>query len=199
MKKIIISSVAIALVLCFGIFTLVMALIPVGFNDIVEKPSEVYIYSSKTSSLPISRLTLRSMEENDVAKINKIYDLFNDGFKQNALSALFKGELKDKNETKYVKSSNNIISKNKNSEDKFTVVFYYKDGLTVECENNKYKYYYVSFEVNSTNKRDLTVMAINNQISSDSMSTISYDYSFEAKINLNSLYNYLVELVKVFD
>ncbi len=201
MKKIIISSIAIGLALCFGIFALVMSLIPVGYNDIVEKPNEVWIYTSKTSeaNLPNSRYTLRSMDENDVEKINRIYDLFNEGFKQNALSALFKGELKDKNEAKYVKSSNNIINKNKNSEDKFTVVFYYVDSLIIEANGKKDSYNYIAFEVDSTNERDLTVMAVTKNMSSDSMSTISYDYSFEAKINLNSLYNYLTDLVNVFD
>ena len=199
LKKIIICSVAIALILCIGVFTLVMALVPVGYNDIVEKPTEVYIYNSNTNSLPSNRLSLRSRDEADVSKINKIYDLFNDGFQQNALSAMFRGELKEGNKTKYTKSSGNSINKNKTSTDKFTVVFYYNTKLKVTVNERTYEYQYVSFEVDNDDIRELTPMAINSTFSSDALDTIAYDYSFEAKLNLSSLYDYLYELVKVFE
>ena len=199
LKKIIICSVAIALILCIGVFTLVMALVPVGYNDIVEKPTEVYIYNSKTNGLPSNRLSLRSRDEADVSKINKIYDLFNDGFQQNALSAMFRGELKEGNKTKYERSSENIINKNKESTDKFTVVFYYNTKLKVTVNERTCEYQYVSFEVSNSKERELKIMAINPTLSSDSLNSISYDYSFEAKLNLSSLYDYLYELVKVFE
>lgn len=199
LKKIIICSVAIALILCIGVFTLVMALVPVGYNDIVEKPTEVYIYNSKTNGLPSNRLSLRSRDEADLIKINKIYNLFNEGFRQNALSAMFRGELKEGNKTKYERSSENIISKNKESTDKFTVVFYYKTDLKVNINNKSYAYNYISFEVSNSKERELKIMAINATLSSDSLNSISYDYSFEAKLNLSSLYDYLYELVKVFE
>ena len=129
LKTIIICSVSIALILCIGVFTLVMALVPVGYNDIVEKPTEVYIYNAKTNNLPSNRLSLRTRDEADVAKINKIYNLFNDGFQQNALSAMFRGELKEGNKTKYTKSSGNSIEKKHICIHKF----YYQQLLLTHC------------------------------------------------------------------
>ena len=50
MKKIIITSVVIGLVLILGISTLVLALIPTGINNKIEKPNEIYISSSLTTA-----------------------------------------------------------------------------------------------------------------------------------------------------
>ena len=73
MKKIIITSVIVGLVLCLGIATLILGLVPVGMNDKVNVPDEVYIYCSQVYNTPSKRREYRHRDgQEDISKINKI-------------------------------------------------------------------------------------------------------------------------------
>lgn len=199
--KLIIISVVVSLILCMGVSILVMALVPVTNNDRINKPNEVYIYSSKTSSLPNKRLSLRDWDKNeeDVQKINKIYTTFNNGFKQNCLSALFSGELGKGLETSHHPMSKDM-DKNYSSSDAFTVVFYYKETKYLIEGNEDSAYNYMFFEVKNINYRQEIKIGTSKELSSDSSetsnSTIPYYYSITAKVNnLGNVYNCLLQYV----
>ena len=73
MKKIIITSVIVGLVLLLGISTLILGLIPVGMNDKVNVPDDVYIYCPEVYSTPSKRREYRHRDgQDDINKINKI-------------------------------------------------------------------------------------------------------------------------------
>ena len=136
MKKVIICSVSIGLVLVLGVAALILALIPVNRNSIIEKPNAIYIINDTTwdNSIDISKAyVLQDYRENiegektDVKKIDEIFRLFNTGFGQNALSALVKGELNDRMTSEHRDSSNTgSMTKNTTSTTAFSVFFYYR-------------------------------------------------------------------------
>lgn len=201
MKKIIITTVAVAIILCLGIATLVMALIPVGMNDKVAVPDEIYIYTSQTNSLANKRIELRHRDgETDINKINKIYNLFDSAFQQNALSALFSGELNYTTTSDHTEVSKSI-SKNFSSEDKITLVFYFKNERTVKYENQEYKYKYLFFEITNENSRHDVVMGLNKSIPSDEsdypVENMSYYYSYKSKANFADLYKYVSQIITI--
>lgn len=199
MKKIIISTVVLALVLCLGISALVLALIPVGANDKVQVPHAVYIYNAETQNHPMKRISYANIDgqEEQLKKLNKIYNAFNHGFQQKALSALFNGELDLGTEVNYSKSLE-TMSKNYKETNKFTVVFYYKDKQMIKYDGKEYGYNYLFFEVSSKNERAEVIMGLNTTLSSDEGSgieTINYNYYLKTKANFVELYNYLSDLV----
>ncbi|MBQ9792191.1 MAG: hypothetical protein IJW32_00390 [Clostridia bacterium] len=201
MKKIIITTVAVAIILCLGIATLVMSLIPVNMNDKVAVPDDIYIYCSQTNSLAKKRIELRHRDgETDINKINKIYDLFDSAFQQKALNALFKGELNYSTTSDHTEVSKSI-SKNFSSEDKITIVFYFKDQEVVKYEDKEYKYNYLFFEISGEDSRQEVVMGVNTSIPSDEsnypVENISYYYSYKSKANFAELYKYVSELVSI--
>ena len=195
MKKIIITTVAVVIILCIGFAALAMSLIPTNRNDKVSVPDEVYIYSAQTKWLPKKRLELKNRDEKDVSKINKIFDIFDEAFQQNCLSALFSGELNFSTTSDWTEGSKQI-SKNFNSEDKFTVVFYFKDQEVVKYEDKEYKYNYLFFEVTKEDSRHDIVMGLNTTVPSDEsdhpVENISYYYSYKSKANFAELYNYIL-------
>ena len=201
MKKIIITTVAVAIILCLGIATLVMSLIPVNMNDKVAVPDEIYIYCSQTNSLAKKRIELRHRDgEADINKINKIYDLFDSAFQQKALNALFKGELNYATTSDHTEVSKSI-SKNFSSEDKITIVFYFKDQEVLKYEDEEYKYNYLFFEISNEDSRQDIVMGVTTSVPSDEsnypVENISYYYSYKSKANFAELYNYVSELVSI--
>ena len=201
MKKIIITTVAVAIILCLGISTLVMSLIPVNMNDKVAVPDEIYIYCSQTNSLANKRIELRHRDgEADINKINKIYDLFDSAFQQKALNALFKGELNYATTSDHTEVSKSI-SKNFSSEDKITIVFYFKDQEVLKYEDKEYKYNYLFFEISNEDSRQDVVMGVTTSVPSDEsnypVENISYYYSYKSKANFAELYNYVSELVSI--
>ena len=199
MKKIIISTVVLALVLCIGISALVLALIPVGANDKVEVPHAIYVYNAETKTYANGRKEYSTIEgEEKQLKIkNEIYNAFNHGFQQKALAALFKGELDLGTEVDYSQSPINM-SKNLNSTNKFTVVFYYKAEQKVKYNGKEFAYQYLFFEVPSNNSREDIVMGLKDKSSFPNdvgISDINYNYSLKTKANFTELYNYLSDLV----
>ena len=186
--KLIIISIVAALVLCIGVSILVMALVPVTRNDRINKPNEVYIYSSSTKDFPLGRLRLRDWgktEVEDVPKINKIFTTFNNGFKQNCLSALFGGELGKGLDTDYYPMSKDM-NKNNGSSDAITIVFYYNETKLLIEGKNETAYKYLFFEIKNVEGRQEVKIGTSMEIPSDgetSTSTISYYYGVTAKLN----------------
>lgn len=201
MKKIVITTVAVAIILCLGIATLVMSLIPVCINDKVAVPDNVYIYCSQTNGLPNKRIELRYRDgEKDINRINKIYNLFDSSFQQKALNALFSGELNYSTTSDHTEISKSI-SKNFSSEDKITIVFYFKDKEVIKYKDKEYKYNYLFFEISNEDSRQDVVMGVNTSIPSDEsnypVENISYYYSYKSKANFAELYNYVYDLVSI--
>ena len=200
MKKIIITSVIVGLVLCLGIATLILGLVPVGMNDKVNVPDEVYIYCPQVYNTPSKRREYRNRDgQEDISKINKIYDTFIDSFSQKALAALFKGELNEGTEAGYTGAKRDTISKNFKTEGKITIVFRYKDAQVLKYENKKQEYNYLYFEIDATNERSEVIMGVSEDITSDEgdypNENISYNYYYKAKANFSNLYKYVAGLV----
>jgi len=203
MKKVIISTVVVVLLLAVGITTLVLGLIPVGMNDVINMPDKVYIYCENTKDLPDKRLSLKSREENDLKKISNIYTTFNRCFQQKALKALFNNEFGKGIDSNYNEVSQNL-SKNFDSSTKFTVVFCFKDGneQTIKADNKTYKYNRVYFELTNDGTWQDVVMAVtkeSNTSDSSSISRISYNYYYSSKANFKELYDYVKNLVPVIE
>lgn len=207
MKKIILTSVCVGLLLCIGIATLIMALIPVGLNEQVQVPNQIYIYCAKTKTdqLQNKRLELKDIDgQSDIARINKMYNLFNDAFPQKALTALFNGELKQTTELEYIEGYN-TISKNTSSEDKFTIVFKYDNPKELKVDNKTVKAKYLFFEIDNEDARKdilIGITASDNAFSDEesySSINVSYNFCYKAKANFANLYNYAAELVSIFD
>lgn len=193
MKKIIITSVVITLVLILGISTLVLALIPIGLNDKIEKPNEIYITSSQTTTFPNSALTYRDRDEEDRDIISNIYSYFSHAFEQKTLSALFRGELKDEIVTNYSKKST-YLSKNTSTEDKFTVVFKFSNSQEVSFEEKSSTYKYLFFEITSADERTEVIMGVSPDITI-SNTNYYYNYSFVGKANFCEMFDYIKGLV----
>ena len=198
-----ISISLVVIILCLAIVTLVMALVPVGSNDKINLPDEVYIYSNQTKSLPYKRMTFYKSLDSDSKKINDIFDSFNDGFKQNALSALFKGELGKGLSTNYKRTAIvDPMSKNYDNDNAYTVVFHYKEAEVLNYNNETYKYNYLFFEVKDIDAWDEVIFGVStgSQINEDdneiSSETIPYNYSYSTKASLSKLHNYLSNLFK---
>ena len=211
MKKVIICSVSIGLVLVLGVAALILALIPVNRNSIIEKPNAIYIINDTTwdNSIDISKAyVLQDYRENiegektDVKKIDEIFRLFNTGFGQNALTALFKGELNDRMTSEHRDSSNTgSMTKNTTSTTAFSVFFYYRDTKTMILEDEEFQYNWLFFEVTENDEFSYKVFGVRNHTSTtsdfltSSSSPITFSYNYNAKANFNGLYDYLLELV----
>ena len=83
MKKVIICSISIGLVLLLGITALVLALIPVNKNSVIEKPNAVYIINEVTWDTTQQYYDLMDYKDDgngnkkDQPKIDEIFRLFN--------------------------------------------------------------------------------------------------------------------------
>lgn len=193
MKKIIISSVVIGLVLILGITTLVLALIPIGINNKIDRPNEIYICSSQTTSFPNSSLTYLDIDESERDVISNIYSKFSHSFEQNILSAMFKGELKEEITPDYNRVSS-YFSKNTSNSDKITIIFKYKESKKIEVGNKSTTYNALMFEITSNDERTDVVMGVSSNVNIEN-STFYYNYSFNAKANFYGLYEYVSHLI----
>jgi len=196
MKKILVTSIIIGIVLIVGIATLILGLIPVNMNDKITTPNEIYVYSASTNYLANKRLEYRARSEKDSVKLNRIYYLFNQSFQQKALKALFSGELGKGLEIKHTAVSENM-SKNYTNEENITVVFYYKDGIKIECEGYELTYNYAFIELTNTDERQDFVIGLSDYLSSDDddIAYVTYRFSFHGKANVKQLYDYVFSLI----
>ena len=201
MKKVIICSVSIGLVLVLGVAALILALIPVNRNSIIEKPNAIYIINDTTweNSIDNSKAyVLQDYRENiegektDVEKIDEIFRLFNTGFGQNALTALFKGELNDRMTSEHRDSSNTgSMTKNTTSTTAFSVFFYYRDTKTMILDDEEFQYNWLFFEVTENDEFSYKVFGVRNHTSttSDFLTSsswpITFSYNYNAKANFN--------------
>ncbi len=206
--KYIISISVVILIMALGIITLIMALVPVGSNDAINLPNHVYIYTNlidkENGKIELHR---RDGTGEDANKINKIFDLFNDGFRQQkALSALFSGNLGKGLE--FVDhepiDGMQIMDKYKDDEENITIVFCYNEAQKVNNAPEDYDGYgYVCFTVTSSKGLQdmvLGLLELNSSNESGDVSTsntISYRYSLEGKMYTAELYNYVNSLLEV--
>ena len=199
MKKIIICSISIGLVLILGVSALVLALIPVGQNNLIDAPNKIYFFNKNTKDNYEENSYIVKDFGNDKEKeiIAKTYKLLNQGFGQKALTALFKGEINDKIETVYDKptGASNSMSKNTDKTDRVTILFYYNEEKTIKCGDKEYKYQYLFFELDSSTGSISKTFGVRDTLtlSSDSYvsSTFSYDYSYVSKVNTTALFEYI--------
>ena len=215
MKKVIICSVSIGLVLVLGVAALILALIPVNRNSIIEKPNEIYIINktireSENTLDPSKAYVLRDYRENingektDEERIDEVFRLFNAGFGQNALTALFRGELSDRMTSEHRDSSNTgSMQKNTSSTTAFSVFFYYRDTKTMVLDGEEFEYNWLFFEVSEDDEFSYKVFGVRNHTSttsdflSSSSSPVTFNYNYNAKANFSELYDYILELVNV--
>lgn len=200
MKKVIICSVSIGLVLIIGVAALVLALIPVNKNTIIDLPNRIYIMNQLTeeNDNEYAAYYLDDKKEKEVDMLESIYRAFNDGFGQRLLTAIFRGEVNDKIEANYDRptGTTNRISKNLSSDDKFTIVFYYNTPRTIEVEGrDPYEYQYLFFEIDSSDDFAYKTIGVSSSASlGTSPSYLTYNYSYSAKVNLKSVYDYIWDL-----
>ncbi len=202
MKKIIICTVSIGLVLVVGLTALIMALVPVGQNNFVVKPTNIYLYNTNTTDDDSKRVTLLTDNpfEDNTQAINAIYKVFNESFSQKALTALFKGELGDKVETHYENSAGatNYVARTGDST-KLTIVFDYSSNLqTIKVGDKEFEYKYLFFQINDSTERSEVIFGVNDKNIDSSFenkgtSNLSYKYWFTAKMDMTKLYDYFAE------
>lgn len=195
MKKIIICSVAVALVLILGITTLVLALVPIGINNKIDRPNEIYVCSKATSgsSFANGALSFYDFDQKDTDTISDIYSKFSHAFEQNMLSALFKGELKADINANYNRVSS-YISKNTSSDEKITVLFKYNQSKKIEVGDKSTTYNALIFEITSKNERTDIVMGVSSNANIEN-STFYYNYFYTAKANFSGLYEFIAHLI----
>lgn len=198
--KYIIAISLVVLLMLLGIATLIMALVPVGSNDAINLPNAVYIYtnlSGSESDKERGKIELRKRDAKEEAKINKIFNLFNDGFRQQkALTAMFKGELGKGLEFVDNYTTNKSIDKYKDDDEHITIVFCYSEPQKVNNAVEGYNgYEYVCFTVtNNTALQDIILglpLALNSEDTETSSTSLSFQYSFEGKMVTSELYRYI--------
>lgn len=199
MKKIIICTVSIGIVLVLGITALVMALVPVGQNNFITKPAEIYLLNATTlkneSGNGVSfRSGYNDAEESEGLK--NIYKVFNECFSQKALTALFRGELGDKVKTHYestTSGNSKTIARNGDSTH-LTFLFAYSEPQTIKVDGkDAYEYKYLFFQIDNSSERQEVRFAVSNSNLTDSYTSnnIYYNYWFSAKMNTAKLYDYI--------
>ena len=196
MKKVIICSVSIGLVLVLGVAALILALIPVNRNSIIEKPNEIYIINDTTwdnsnneSSKAFELRDYREVngEKVDEERIDEVFRLFNAGFGQNALTALFRGELNDRMTSEHRDSSNTgSMQKNTSSTTAFSVFFYYRDTKTMVLDGEEFEYNWLFFEVSEDDEFSYKVFGVRNHTSTtsdfltSSSSPVTFNYNYKS-------------------
>lgn len=201
--KYIVSISLVVLIMTLGIITLIMGIVPVGGNDAINLPDQVYIYSNWYGT-ENGKLRLRrgEGEENkaETERINQIFNLLNDGFKQKALSALFRGELGKGLE--YNKDGAGSINKYKDDENNITIMFVYSSSNEQLADKNDItsNYRYLCFTVNnSTEWKDITFgLGVDYNTEDDESSKPEYYYSrnFSGKMDTSELYKYVYSLIE---
>ena len=190
MKKIIISSVIIVLVLIVGITTVVLALVPTGLNNTIKKPNEITIIYSKTKMPSDYYLTFRDRDSNDVDVIANIYSVFCHAFQQKVLTAIFNGEINDKIEENYLERGSNSIKNNSNEEEKMTICFKYSSKQKIK----DYEYQYLFFEITNNNERKEIEFGVSSSFTANN-SSYSYSYYYSGKANFGGLFAHIENLV----
>lgn len=190
MKKIIISSIVVGLILILGVTTIILAVVPVGFNQTIARPNEITIVYSKTKDLSPDALVYRDRNEDDVKIISNLYSTFCHAFEQKALSAIFNGEMNKGVEENYLNKGSKSISNNRNEDKKITICFKYSTNKKIK----DYSYKYLFFEITNANERDDQVFAVSSSYSATSFSNY-YNYYYSGKANFSSLFNYIETLV----
>ena len=197
MKKIIICTVSIGLVLVVGLTALIMALVPVGQNNFIVKPTNVYFLNETTKKNGDEWCKFRSNYSTDEKeKLDELYRIFNEGFSQKALTAIFKGELNDKVETHYEKSvgTENYVRRDGDSTH-LTIVFEYAEEQTIKADDRSYNYKYLFFQISNSTERVEYLFGVSNSVSLESSSRyLSYNYWFTTKMNATKLYDHIAEL-----
>lgn len=200
MKKKIVISVALGVVALLAITTLILALVPVNKNTVIAKPNDVYITNK---NLVDDKTGYRGTYDNiqDVTQkgsvmLNDFYKAFNQSFEQNALVAMFNGQSNSGIRANYVDvaGSSEKISKNYDTTEKFTVIFYYYEAqkIYVEEKDMSFEYNYLFFEVTNTDERQEIIFGVSKDDYVDgSYSTLSYKYYFTAQANLKPVYQYI--------
>lgn len=200
MKKKIVISVALGVVALLAITTLILALVPVNKNTVIAKPNDVYITNK---NLVDDKTGYRGTYDNiqDVTQkgsvmLNDFYKAFNQSFEQNALVAMFNGQSNSGIKANYVDvaGSSEKISKNYDTTEKFTVIFYYYEAqkIYVEEKDMSFEYNYLFFEVTNTDERQEIIFGVSKDDYVDgSYSTLSYKYYFTAQANLKPVYQYI--------
>lgn len=200
MKKKIIISVSLGIVALLAIATLILALVPVNKNTVIAKPNDVYITNK---NLVDDKTGYRGTYDNiqDVTQkgsvmLNDFYKAFNQSFEQNALVAMFNGQSNSGIKANYVDvaGSSEKISKNYDTTEKFTVIFYYYEAqkIYVEEKDMSFEYNYLFFEVTNTDERQEIIFGVSKDDYVDgSYSTLSYKYYFTAQANLKPVYQYI--------
>lgn len=212
MKKVIICSISIGLVLLLGITALVLALIPVNKNSVIEKPNAVYIINDVTWDTTQKYYDLMDYKDDgngnkkDQPKIDEIFRLFNSSFGQNALTALFRGQLNEKMEQNYSSSNKTDINKNSSSTTAFTVYFQYKEMRKIVVDGKEYEYNILFFEVAENDSFEIKNFGTIKVSDSDpyappstltSSTNTSYKSYYTARADFSKLYDYINEIVNV--
>ena len=196
--KYIISISVVILIMTIGIITLILGLVPVGSNDAINLPNTVYIYTDllNDEKIPLYR---RDGNESDTEKINKIFDLLNDGFSQKALSAIFKGELGAGLELEHRGGS---VEKYKDTEDKITLLFIYDEEQTAKNEKTgeTYKYSFLCFTVDNSTEWQEVIFGLNTSYTSEENEAGSkeffYSNRYKGKMKTSGLYEYVYSLLE---
>lgn len=198
--KYIISITLVVIIMSLGILTLIMGVVPVGGNDAINLPDQVYIYSNWYGS-GMLRLRRGEGEENKVEteRINQIFNLLNDGFKQKALTAFFRGELGKGLE--YNEDNAGTINKYKDDEDNITIMFIYSNAndQLADKDNITSNYRYLCFTVNASTDWNEVIFGIgvdyNDLEDESSKPEYYYSRSFSGKMNTSGLYEYALSLI----
>ena len=190
MKKIIIGSIVVGLILIIGIATIVLSVVPIGLNTVIERPNEITIIYAKTKDLSPDYLTYRDRYEEDSKVISNFYSIFCHAFEQKTLSAIFNGELNEGLEENYLSKGSNYVANNSSSEEKITIIFKYSKAQKIK----DYEYKALFFEISSLNDRKPQVFGASSSVTISS-SYYYYNYYYSGKANFNKLYNFIESLV----
>lgn len=198
MKKKIIISVSLGIVALLAIATLILALVPVNKNTVIAKPNSIYITNQNTKEFGghCAYDNIQDITQNGSAMLNDFYKAFNESFEQKALVAMFTNQSNSGIKANYVDvaGSSEKISKNYDTTEKFTVIFYYYEAqkIYVEEKDMSFEYNYLFFEVTNTDERQEIIFGVSKDDYVDgSYSTLSYKYYFTAQANLKPVYQYI--------
>lgn len=211
--KSIISISIVVIVIAVGIATLILGLVPVGSNEDINLPNRVYIYTNlvgkDNGGNGIYSLSRRDGTGKDAEKINKIFDLFNDGFRQQkALTALFNGDLgKGLEVVENGTDAEKIINKYKNEEEHITIVFSYNEDQKIKGKAsdvyNKDKYRNVCFTITKNNSLQDIILGLPDsslsfEESENNTDIIAFSQFFRGKMVTGKLYDYVYSLLEPF-
>lgn len=198
MKKII-GFILLGIMVAVGALAFTLSVIRVDENETISRPSNIYIFTNRTQGNKSGYDGYKLHDKgNGAKKISEIYNLLDDSFGQSALSALFGGSKKIVSHKKEQAGATETMDKSLTNTEKYTIVFYYSTPKTFSVNDDNFKYQYLFFEVSKDNTNEV-IFGVNNteridiENTSDTSKTLPYVYSYTAKINLNSLYDYLYD------